>query len=550
MKAVLCAALLVSVVLAGCADTSERDEMLRPQSSKVPHFDGYTWHPPVVLANASDAPAHALAADGVRPHYVQQMVDGGGAEPNIGINPRTGSIFVTTFDQVRRSTDGGGSWEIVHDFDNPFTPMQRDEMPTSDPMLWVDPDTGRVFVIQMSPGTTCFYLAFSDDDGESWSDDQPVSVRPGHASCNSPYVDHPKITTGPPGPATNDVQEALLTAGGYPNVVYTCVNKVANVFGFVMVLGSWCMVSFDGGVNWAYETRAIEPEEPPIPNTQTCATVNGHPAVHPDGTVVLPAGHLGGVASSCVKPVIVSVSEDNGLSWRPSRCPMEQCGRLTSIDPDITFTPDGTGYIVYRSDDNRTYLARSTDKFATWEGPWAITPEDHTLNVFQAVTSGDDGRLAIAFLGTRQEQEWMGESIDSSAAAAGTHWHAFMATTHDADAETPSFVVEQVTPDEDPVQVGCVWIRGGGPCRNLLDFIDAVRDADGRAYVAITDGCVPRNGCTMDPDSSNGQSGDRHIAVIVQDSGASLLADKGVLASLGLQHPPRMPPEAQAEAGA
>ena len=50
-------------------------------------------------------------------------------------------------------------------------------------------------------------------------------------------------------------------------------------------------------------------------------------------------------------------------------------------------------------------------------------------------------------------------------------------TTLDGEALTTS----QLTSEEDPLQRGCIWMRGGqSDCRNLLDFIDVVRDADGR----------------------------------------------------------------------
>jgi hypothetical protein len=43
----------------------------------------------------------------------------------------------------------------------------------------------------------------------------------------------------------------------------------------------------------------------------------------------------------------------------------------------------------------------------------------------------------------------------------------------------------------DPVQSGCVWLGGGSnPCRNLLDFMDATVDAQGRVLVGYADGCT------------------------------------------------------------
>lgn len=73
-----------------------------------------------------------------------------------------------------------------------------------------------------------------------------------------------------------------------------------------------------------------------------------------------------------------------------------------------------------------------------------------------------------------------------------------MTQSFDADAEGPTFLSHQVTPAEDPVQVGCVWLGGGTGgrmgCRNLLDFIDMTHNPDGRWYIAITDGRQVRRG--------------------------------------------------------
>jgi hypothetical protein len=248
---------------------------------------------------------------------------------------------------------------------------------------------------------------------------------------------------------------------------------------------------------------------------------------------------------------MVAVSSDNGLTWTERRMPGEHV--QSGIDPDITFTPDGTAYMVYTAQDTFTYVVRSADKFQTWEGPWRISPPGAVMDVFGTITSGDDGRIAVAFLSSDSPQDDVGRHFDSNEAKPGTLWHLYVATSIDADAAEPSFVLQRVTPKEDPVQVGCIWLKGGngGPnlCRNLLDFIDMATMADGRFAVAITDGCVPRNGCTADPENSNFQSRDTTVAVAIQDRGASLFAANGNLPSLGLIVPPYPPPEATAQPG-
>lgn len=530
-RLMLVAAALALPALAGCL---QPDPLLAPTARTAYRFDGtYTWMDPVALAaDGSILPNHPLLDHLAFPAAVQQVVPGSGAEPSVAATS-SGAYFVNAWDELLRTRDHGGTWDVVHTFTSPEAPVVADQWGSSDPMLWVDPDTDRIFVLHMFPGTTCLYLATSDDDGATWTDEQ-VAVAPGFGSCLVPFDDHPKLVTAKPGPA------ATLPTAGYPNLVVICTNK--NVQG--QVLGSWCATSYDGGRTFLHEVPAILPET-------GCTGVNGAPAAHPDGTLFLPAGGIGGPASLCTRPPLVAVSDDGGLTWTERRMPGEHI--QSGIDPDLAFTPDGTGYLTYTAQDAATYLVRSRDKFATWEGPWRLTPPGHTINVFGAMTAGDDGRVAVAFLGTTSEQDETGRAPDPSEAKAGTAWHLFVASSIDADTDAPTFVVQQVTPVEDPVQVGCIWLRGGsgGPqaCRNLLDFINVERAPDGRFVVAFTDGCVPRNGCTADPENANFQSRDTSVSLAIQDRGASLLAAGGNLPSLGLKPPPYPNPEAHATPG-
>ena len=506
-------ALLLGAALAGCVDN---DVPGTPLSATVGPAapPAYTWPAPIAydgLGNAVALPASMAGLDAL-PVGVEMLTGGGIGEPNLGVT-KSGRVFVTTGDDLRASDDQGRNWEVVWDFVTPNYPRTDDVFGTSDPMMWVDTDTDRVFVNHMHPGLVCTYMAWSDKDGEpgTWTE-RPMD-------CGVPVLDHQKVMTAPPGPNTPPVVPAGVA---YPNVLYMCVNKLR--------YGTWCAVSLDGGLSFAYD-RQIHPGE------KTCGSINGHPAAFPDGTVAVALGNLG---TRCDRPLTVVVTEDSGLTWESRMCAPDVS--QVEIDADITVTPDGTAYLLFRDVDELVYLARTKDKFETCD-VFRVAPADHTLDVFTGITSGDDGRLAMSYLGTRDPQT--GNDPDPSEATLGTHWHAFVTVTEDADAEVPTFVTTQVTPEEDPVQVGCVWLGGGGGgparCRNLLDFIDMVHDADGRWYVAITDGCVPRNGCTGTPDSSDFQSRDSEVGILVQDRGWSLFADKGVLPSLGLEPPRPLP---------
>ncbi|HUR61963.1 MAG TPA: exo-alpha-sialidase [Candidatus Thermoplasmatota archaeon] len=487
------------LLLAGCLHRPAASDLFTPQSGKVHRFGGtLTFDQPVAMdgqGNVRDLPA-SVAGDAF-PLNVEQLLPLAGAEPNIGITS-AGSLFINTFDDTQKSTDHGRTWTRSYVYKTPGSPVTDDQFSTADPMLWVDPDTDRIFADQMQSLMVgfCTYLAWSDDEGATWTE-RPVA-------CGLPHIDHQKMVTARYH-SINGVQPPANPV--YPNVLYMCTNDLD--------IGTWCTMSYDGGLNWAVQTQAAAPDA-------FCGNINGHPAAYPDGTVVLPLS-AALTSDGCRRPLEVEVTEDNGLTWTSRQC-APGYGQV-DVDPDITVTPDGTAYMVFRHTDQLHYLLRTTDKFLTCD-VFRISPPGITLGVFQAITSGDDGKVSMVWLGTRDQQD---PGATPSNATGGSRWHAYVTTSYDAASADPTFITHQVTPDEDPVQVGCVWLGGGGggphQCRNLLDFIDIVSDKEGRTYASITDGCVPRNGCSGDLDSVEFQSRDAQVAVLVQDHGRGLVGD-------------------------
>lgn len=335
-------------------------------------------------------------------------------------------------------------------------------------------------------------MIISDDEGESWT------MKP--FTCGTPGNDHQKVATA----MANGPRAPPNPSPLYPHPVYYCYNKAAVAFA---VGTTMCAVSLDGGLNFAYER--------PVANflVDGCGGINGHPAPHPDGTMFVP------ITLGCDGPK-VGVSDDNGNTWTLKSGPTDAGSE--EIDAEITVTPDGTAYMLARGLDHLQYLYRSADKFDTWEGPWLVSPAGVTSTVFAGLTSGDDGKIAFAFLGTRDTAEAPSDAPNA------TRWHLFTGVSLDAASARPTFVVEQATPPEDPVQIGCVWLQGGGnPCRNMLDFIDMASDPDGRFYVAYTEGCVAASqhpggaehtgevDCAFNADAKDEDSRGRHGAMAV-----------------------------------
>jgi hypothetical protein len=468
------------------------------------------------LANATGNAS--LATEALASYAFASVAPGElGGEPNIGLT-KSGAAFVTVGNDVFRSVDGGATWKRAFHWGSPEpvgSTLQQsspigDAVQTEDPNLWVDPATSRVFVSELGPTpfpADCAGGAWSDDDGASWT------ISP--VMCGLPLEDHQKVATGPyakGGP--------LQATPAYPNAVYFCYNKIVSTN---------CAVSLDGGLTWPLDQPAA------IEARDGCAGINGHEAIAPDGTVYVPIGHRSFTYSADTqKPLVcdapyVAVSADNGVSWQVRKGPTAKGGPF-AVDPDMTVTPDGTAYLLFGAPDQLQWLYRSHDGWKTWQGPFAVTAPGVRSTVLGAITSGDDGRVAIAYLGTRDTAN------ESSKAPNETRWNLYVATSFNAASADPVFVTQQLTNDSDPVQIGCIWMYGGqSDCRNLLDFIDLSTAPDGRYYVVYTDGCT--KGCAGNPAAlaKDSHSSDVTVAYLLQ--GPSLLAAKGVLGPPGAAAP-------------
>jgi hypothetical protein len=551
--------LVASMLFSGCTSDLGASGIKSAKTESLP-FAKYHWAPNQIADSFGNILGnHPLARDPSVPNYIYQLMPGAGPEPTLGITSKD-TIFVVTLDKVLKSDDWGRSWQQVFDYASPGQPTTQDVFSSLDPLLYVDPATDYVFVSHLEPDPAnaglpwCQYLSYSKDNGKTWSDKPKGSDptgRPGVNACMVGISDHQKLAAAKPGPKTSIAEKALFdaTPDHYQNVLYYCHQKF-NAIGDPRIIytnivdipnydpsknpawGSWCEASYDAGRSWHNPVQLSTLRE-------GCpAGLVGQPGVFPDGTVAVPLGSFG---NKCYLPPTVAVTEDSGATYTLRVMPNLTIGQV-EIDPDIAVTPDGTAYMTFRGKDQHMYMVRSKDKFATWEGPFRVSPMDNTLNVFTAIVAGDNGRIAVHYLGTRDAQD---REATPANATGGSFWHSFISWSFNSDTANPTWFTQQANPNEDPIQIGCVWLSGGGGgpkrCRNLLDFIDMAVSKDGRVVAVTTDGCTPRNGCTTDTDNAAFQSHDRESAVMVQDFGYSLYAEKGVLPRLGLVAPTPLP---------
>ncbi len=412
------------------------------------------------------------------------------AEPEIGVTS-DGAIVsnpVTEDESLIVSTDHGQTWETIGD------PVMNPKV-NLDPWMHVDSDTDRLFNGPLY--VACSWLAWTDDMGDSWSAN-PI------AGCSLPAHDHQKITTGPPAPG--------VETDGYPNVVYYAYNGAfrniadAPLAAAEELDGTWVSTSYDGGQTFTNAVRVFDP-------SPCTSGINGPVEVGPDGTAY--------IAHPTCYGTQVAVSHDSGASWSPTAHVTNGMYGGLAIDSDLATDEDGHVYLLSPGGDGRMHVSTSTTRGTSFEDPVPVSPPNVTMTALPLATAGDAGNAAFAYLGTSHDvSTW--DRPEPSHAPPEADWHLFLTTTQDALSDDPTFTTIQITPDEDPVQRGCIWLKGGSSeCRNLLDFNGMV-EHEGRPYIAYTDGC---DAC---PDDE--QSTDTLHRVAILEQGQSLAG--GVLEPL------------------
>ncbi len=483
MREIAVCVLMITTGLAGClgddADpVDENQGSLSPsnassQPAEAPDGNATTSGPTANQTGADATERGRGDENNLTAHTVFTGFQGG--EPTIGLLP-PGTIFVQAMDDTIRSTDRGKTWESVYEYS--FETVTG-TVGTGDPMLWTDPATERVYWNHLrldmtgvacvpftgcAPNTLCTAIGWSDDAGESWERNDRACVTNG--------ADFQKLGGGPPGPEPNP-----MAGVGHPTVLYLCYNSGDQG---VDTAGVQCATSYDGGQTWPVEGQ-LSACSRVLGGPLNCGSLSGRPVVAQDGTAYVPMGFT------------IGVSTDSGLTWLHVSAPEMGENGWRSVR-ELAATPDGTLYAIGTSADRVAFLARSSDGGNSWDGPWRVSPPDfnHTIFFFSALEAGDDGRVAVALLGTSA-------SIDNHRDAPDdTRWHLHIVVSEDADTEEPTF--RHVRATEDPVQVGSICLGGGcGEDRNLLDFIDAAVAPDGTFYVSYTDGCTGECATMEDP---------------------------------------------------
>ncbi|MFL6260822.1 MAG: PKD domain-containing protein [Thermoanaerobaculia bacterium] len=389
------------------------------------------------------------------------------AEPTMGVDLKTDKAYMLYhFDMLEASFDdattpAGATWRNLG---TGGAPASADPFMTMDEHRLPDGNANsRIWIAQLLAASS--YIAFNDSAGTSstWSNS---ITGPGQVHG----VDNQSIAAGP---YPNNVKPSTARPGAdYPHALYYCSHDGVNAF---------CSRSDDGGLTF-------NPSRPIFGLTDACGN-HGHVKVGADGTVYVPMNN------SCQGHEGVSVSVDAGETWHYIQVPDTVDGRW---DSSLAIANDGkTIYYGYaeRGDDRPMILKGTLDKSdpanpaIDWQLPATDVGAPAGLKnvAFSTVVAGDPDRAAFIFHGTTTP----GNSGDKATFPADAEWYLWIATTFDGGS---TWELRNATPN-DPTQRGSICDQGT-TCnntpddRNLLDFMDADLDGEGRILVGYADGCV------------------------------------------------------------
>ncbi len=387
---------------------------------------------------------------------------GNAGEPSLGVNGSTGALMYQSYSSTYKVLVGASG-----------TPTWSDVTPSTsafniDPILATDRTTGRTFAGGLAG--ECSALSYSDNDGASWT-------QMGNACAG--VLDHESIGSGP-------WKGAAPLGSTYSRAVYYCAQNGNDA----------CATSSTGGLTFGA----------PVLVSGACSSLHGHVKVSADGTAYLPNAHCGGVAGG-------AITTNNGGAWSSYTIPGSS-EPANGFDPSVATTPDNTVYESWQGANNHPYAAVSSTHGSSWTAPvdlGATMSPPIVTSTFQAVTAGDNGRAAVAYLGS---------TTGGNAFAPGWPgvWDLYVSYTYDGGATWST-----VKATTDPVQRGYMC-SGGTSCsagRNLLDFMDANTTKDGRVVVGYADGCIAA--CAA-AGGTEAQSTSAYATIAYQSAGKGLLA--------------------------
>lgn len=436
-----------------------------------------------LVPTPGDPPVSSAPTSGFRTFPAPaSLPDGHNAgEPSLGFDRRTGKALYQAYLSTCRVgfTDSATTTTAtyVDKSASAATGCPVGSTQSLDPILATDKRTGQTIESQLLDLRGAGSLScVTGNDGDTWATSQGGGFNSG--------VDHQTLGWGPYAPG------GVAAARTFPSELYYCAQDIADAS---------CSTSTNGGTTFG---PAV-----PIYNLTRCGGLHGHVKVAPDGTAYVPN-------KSCDGHPAVVVSVDNGLHWAIRPVPSGSPGES---DPSVALAADGTVYLSWNGANNHAYTAVSRDRGETWTAPYDVGAQLGIQNVaFPAAVAGDAQRAAIAFLGTKT-----GGNSQETDVFKGV-WQLYIASTYDGG---KTWKTSNAT-GTDPVQRGSIC-TGGTTCgsdRNLLDFIDATIDSQGRVLVGFADGCTAACVTTTAPIAATAGYRDALATIARQSTGLRMYA--------------------------
>ena len=486
---------LLALVATTTATLSYAALAASPTSQPAGGFAAY--HGLKLKSVPKDEPStHPAAYKGPKLVLAESYVGRKAAEPTLGVTAK-GDVYTvaSAFDAlpgnppkneprtfVMRSSDGGRTFKD----DSPQQAGLRTQNVSTDPYVYVEPTTGRVFDIDLQ-GVNGAHLSYTDDGGKTWTESLLTT-----AGVN----DHQTLFAGP-----------LPEGGGllplsdpkFQKVLYYCTNGIA--------YGS-CARSFDGGRTFVQGNQtgyeAVNPEYLATldlnHNEGICGSLHGHGVTDRDGRVFVPRGY-------CQIPMI-GISQDAGTTFTDVKvADILMDGQQASVAADKV----GNLYYVFQdATHEQPYLVISRDSGQHWGTPIMIAPPGVNEVNFPTIDVGDPGKIAITFPGT---------TSDLGTRDKTRTWDSYVVESTDALSADPLFLSNIANPKNDPVARGDCNNR----CGRMYDFLDIVSAPgdQGRIWATAVDTCTALLKCNSTKLPGNDDSDDVVQEETAHDYGTS-----------------------------
>ena len=459
------------LVLVGIASTAATYGALASSAATfgAPAGGFAAYHGTRFVTTPKELPSNrAVAYQGAKLVLAQSYIGRKAAEPTLGVDAK-GDVYTVAaaFDAlpgnppkneprtfVMRSTDGARTFTE----DSPQQAGVRSQNVSTDPYIYVEPTTGRVFDIDLQ-GVNGAHLSYTDDGGKTWTESLLTTTG---------VNDHQTLFAGP-----------LPEGGGllplsdpqFQKVLYYCTNGIA--------YGS-CARSYDGGRTFTQaDQTGYEFVNPGYlldidHNEGVCGSLHGHGVTDGSGRVFIPRGY-------CNIPMM-AISEDAGTTFTDVKvADVSISGQQASVAVDKI----GNLYYVFQdARHNQPYLTISRDHGRHWGTPLMIAPPGVNETDFPTIDVGDPGKIAITFPGTTSD---LGHKDKTRP------WNSYVVVSTDALSRNPLFLSNIANPKNDPVARGDCH----GRCGRMYDFLDIVSAPgdQGRIFATAVDTCTAYLSC-------------------------------------------------------